>query len=151
MSAAARLRRRVALGVAAVVALFLLISVAGFDPTGVGALIRSLFSAAVTPKPRTDGGADAASNLLIGIGPLVSAVAMTMLLAMLRLRWAIVVAVIVAVLMLGFIVQTLFVQSTDPGEYQAYRTWYLFALFSAIAGVAGTVLGCAISYARERL
>lgn len=151
ISPAVRLRRRILLGVGGVVALFLLVSVGGFDPTGVGSFIRSLVRAAVAPRPHSDGGSDTASNLLIGIGPLLSAAVMTFALSMLRLRWAVVVAVVVGVLVAGFVVQTLFVQSGTPELYKSFRSWYLFALFSSIAGVAGTALGCTVSYARERM
>jgi hypothetical protein len=89
--------------------------------------------------------------LLIGIGPLLAAAATTAVMSLLRFRWAVVVAVVVAVLIAGFILQTLFVQANMPEDYRAYRTWYLFALFTSIAAAAGTGLGCAISYARERM
>jgi hypothetical protein len=151
ISPAARMRRRVLFAVAGVAALFLVVSVAGLDPTGVGGLIRSLLRAAVAPRPHADGSSDTAGSLLIGIGPLLAAAAMTVVTSLLRFRGAVVVAVVVGALMAGFIVQTLFVQANMPDDYLAYRTWYLFALFSSIAGVAGTGLGCAVSYARERM
>jgi hypothetical protein len=151
LSPAARLRRRVAMGLGGAVVLFFIVSVLGMDPTGVGALVRSLVRAAVAPQQHTDGSSDTAGNLLIGIGPLLSAAVMTFVVSALRFRWAVVAAGIVGVLIAFFVVETLFVQSGNPELYKSYRTWYLFALFSSIAAVAGTALGCTVSYARERM
>lgn len=151
LSPVAQKRRHVLLGVGVVVLAFLAVSVAGFDPTGVGEFIKALVWAVISPQPQRDGAVNTAADLLVGIGPLLSAATMTAILATLRFRWASTVGIVVVVMMAGLIVHTLYAQTYMANEYQAYRTWYLFALFSSIAGVCGTGLGCSIAYARERM